>query len=202
MSLGVITGMFYVLRGGVVLICLCRNYVTGIICWFSHASTKNWNWNLRLGPFKVCGDWRDKNGYWNRMLKISNLIILQKAYFLCFILIDSVCYWKFSFWQKRIQQFWPILTPQNTVIRPKENIALFPAHRVTKKWDHAGDRKNIFFGKYIEINIVENSEFYFLGHNRLDKHVSNNQRPTWLLLTWNMRNKTRNIVMHAPFIHA
>ena len=43
---------------------------------------------------------------------------------------------------------------------------------------HAGGRKNIFFWKYVEINIVDNSEFYFFfGHNRLDKHVSNNQRP-------------------------
>ena len=27
------------------------------------------------------------------------------------------------------------------------------------------------------MNMVENSEFYFLGDNRLEKHVSDNQRP-------------------------
>ena len=42
-------------------------------------------------------------------------------------------------------------------IRPKENIALFPAHRVTKINIY------IYFGKCIEIDIVEN--FIFLGHN-------------------------------------
>ena len=43
---------------------------------------------------------------------------------------------------------------------------------------HAGGRRIFFFGKYVEMNIVENSEFYFFGHNRLDKHVFNNQRHT------------------------
>ena len=51
------------------------------------------------------------------------------------------------------------------VFRPKENKALFPAHRVTKINLMRAAAK-IFFGKYVEINMVENSEFYsFLGHN-------------------------------------
>ena len=55
----------------------------------------------------------------------------------------------------------------------QKNIAFFPAHRVTKI-NLMRAAAEFFFGKYVEIN----SEFYyFFGHDRQDKHVSNNQRP-------------------------
>ena len=48
-------------------------------------------------------------------------------------------------------------------VRPKENKALFLAHRVTTKITLMRAVAKYFFGKYLAIDLVKNSLFYFSG---------------------------------------
>ena len=69
-------------------------------------------------------------------------------------------------------------------LRPIKNIALFPAHRVTKINLMRAAAKIFFFENVKRLKSSKIRKFviwFLLGHNRLDKHISDNHRRIWLI---------------------